>query len=396
MHAHGHSDHGLMPTSSFSLVDGGPLCRVMRRLGWVRPDGRCDYLRTCLVLVAVTWGPLLIANLVQSLISSRAQSTDWSIHVRLLITLPMLFAAEASLHMRTRRVIETFRSERWARDQEDRLGKIVAATERLRDAAAPEIVLLGLALVGSQAVVWHLADPRSIVHGLIRDPPTTAARYWYALVALPVFQFLLYRSLWRWALWAQLLWRLSRLRLQPIATHPDLAGGLDFLSMPSVGFLYVVAGLSATQASLWTNQVLYAGARIVSFKAELVLFVAAAVVVALGPLVPFAGHLARCRFAGKLEYGDLATDYSRLFRARWIQQTERSDLLGSADIQSLADIANSFDVVQRTRLIPCSPMLAVWVAATAVVPAIPVALLELPLSELLVKLGGLLLGKGHG
>jgi len=26
---------------AFSLVDGGPLCRLIRRLGWVRPDGRC-------------------------------------------------------------------------------------------------------------------------------------------------------------------------------------------------------------------------------------------------------------------------------------------------------------------------------------------------------------------
>ena len=36
------------------MVDGGPLCALMRRLGWTRPDGHIDYLRAAIVLVAVT------------------------------------------------------------------------------------------------------------------------------------------------------------------------------------------------------------------------------------------------------------------------------------------------------------------------------------------------------
>ena len=211
-----------------------------------------------------------------------------------------------------------------------------------------------------------------------------------------MFQFFLYRSLWRWALWTQLLWRLSRLPLQPIATHPDLAGGLAFLSIPSAGFAYVVAGLSATQAGMWANQVLFAGAKVASFKFELLLFAVAAVVLALGPLGAFAGHLWRCRFAGQIQYGDLATDYSRLFHERWIVQKERSDLLGSADIQSLADLGNSYNIIQRTRLLPFAPLLAVLIAVAAVAPVLPVALLEVPLTKLLAKLGGALLGKGPG
>ena len=117
---------------------------------------------------------------------------------------------------------------------------------------------------------------------------------------------------------------------------------------------------------------------------------------ALGPLAAFAGHLWRCRFAGQIQYSDLATDYSRLFHERWIAQRERSDLLGSADIQSLADLGNSYGIVQRTRLLPFAPLLAVLIAAAAVAPVLPVALLEVPLTELLAELGGALLGKGPG
>ena len=59
-----------------------------------------------------------------------------------------------------------------------------------------------------------------------------------------------------------MLWRLSRLRLQPVATHPDLAGrGLEFLSWPSIGFGYVIGALSVTQAGVWADQVIYAASR---------------------------------------------------------------------------------------------------------------------------------------
>jgi hypothetical protein len=118
--------------------------------------------------------------------------------------------------------------------------------------------------------------------------------------------------------------------------------------------------------------------------------------VALGPLIVFAGHLWRCRFAGRIQYADLATDYTRLFHARWIDERQRGELLGTADVQSLADLGNSYQVVTRTRLLPFTPLLAALIAAAAIAPAIPVALLRIPLTELLMKVGGAVLGKGPG
>ena len=283
-----------MSNSAFSLVDGGPLCRLIRRLGWVRPDGSCDYLRACLALVAVTWGPLFVLSLAERVVTGHVPSIDWSVHARLLVTIPLLFKAEASLHWRSRKAIGAFLEERWASDQADRVAKIIAFAEKLRDAAAPEVILLGLAVIGGQAVVWQAGGLRSWVSGLLLDPQQVAPKYWYALVSLPVFQFLLFRALWRWGIWAQLLWRLSRLRLRPIPTHPDLAGGLGFLSLPSEGFAFVVAGLSATQAGVYANQIIVENAALTSFTSKVVIFTLAAVVLALGPLIVFARHLVRC------------------------------------------------------------------------------------------------------
>jgi len=385
-----------MSMAPFSLVDGGPLCRLFRRLGCVRPDSETNYRKAAILLVAVTWGPLIVLALVESVMTGGAPVIDWGIHARLLVAIPFLFQAEASLRMRTRRAIELFRSERWAGDEENRVTKILATAQRLRDAVAPEVILLGLAVIGSQAVVWRVGGVRSVLRQLTLDPQLIAPRYWYALIALPVFQFLVYRMMWRWGIWTHLLWRLSRLPVKPIATHPDLAGGLSFLSLPSAGFAWVIAGLSAAQAGVWANKVLVANAELMSFRPHLLAFTVGAVVVALGPLLAFSGHLWRCRFAAKIDYGDLAIDYTRQFQARRIVRRDRDDLMGSADIQSLADLGNSFEVITKMRPVPFGPLLAALIAAAAVLPMIPLVLLRLSLMDLLLKVGGAVLGKGPG
>jgi hypothetical protein len=385
-----------MPTASaFSVVDGGPLCALMRRLGWTRPDGAIDHLRACIVLVALAWGPLLVAALSARLTTGQWLAIDWSVHTRLLVAVPLLLRADASLHVRTRVVLERFTADGWAPDQADRVDDIVTRAVRHRDAVLPEAALLCLAVVASQIVVWNWGGMPFVARRLTMARHLVAARAWYALVALPLFQFLVYRALWRWGIWIQLLWRLSRLRLQPLATHPDLAGGLEFLSRPSVGFAYVVAALSAAQAGVWADQVLHAGVQVTTLKWDALVFIVAGTVLALGPLAVMSGHLWRCQFEGRDDYAGLATDYTRQFQARWFEQRARAggELLGSADIQSLADLANGYGVVDRMRFLPFSPRTLIAVVVAALLPMIPVALLAVPLPELLRKLGGAFLGK---
>ena len=382
-----------MAWSGFSLVDGGPTIGLMRRLGWTRPDGRIDYLRACLILVAVAWVPLLATTVAARLMAGRWFAVDWSVQARLLIAIPFLLRADVSLHLRTRTVADRFVSDPWAAGQRDRFDRIVAGAIKHRDAVAPEVILLGIALVASQFVVWNLGGLPFMAGRVALDRQMIAARWWYALVALPMFQFLVYRALWRWAIWTQMLWRLSRLDLHPIAMHPDLAGGLEFLSLPSLGFCHVIVALSAAQSGVWADQVLHAGVKVMDLKTPAFLFIAAALILALGPTVCLAGQLWRCSFEGRERYGSLAVDYSRRFQARWIEGRDRDGLLGSGDIQSLADLANSWNVVDKTRFLPFGPRTIIAIAAAAFAPMVPVALMGVPVSELLLKLGGAMLGK---
>jgi hypothetical protein len=65
--------------------------------------------------------------------------------------------------------------------------------------------------------------------------------------------------------------------------------------------------------------------------------------------------------------------------------------VGSGDIQSLADLGNSFEVVRTMHVAPVSKDAILRLAAAVLVPIVPLMLTMMPLEELLKKLLGILL-----
>jgi hypothetical protein len=376
---------------AFSLVRGGPMYRVARALHMISGDGHVR--RLALVLVGVTWIPLIVLSAL-----ARAASGQWpplaadtGVHVRLVLAVPLLLVAEGRMHLRTERCLDRFVSGRWAPEGDAEVRRIVAVADRWRDAWWPELAILALALAGSQLVAWGVLEQL----GLHRGPHArqwSEALWWYAMIALPVYQFLLYRWLWRWLLWVWMLWALSRLNVRPIAIHPDRAGGIDFLAEPSVGFSWVILASSAVQAGVWADRIIHRGATVSSFISAIALLIVIAVVVSLGPLCVFSYTMWRARFRAVREYGQLAADHSRLFDARWIERGEREQLLGSADIQAQSDLGSVFETMSSMRIVPFGVRALVIVVLAVIVPMIPLALLELPLIELVRKLLSIALG----
>ncbi len=66
-------------------------------------------------------------------------------------------------------------------------------------------------------------------------------------------------------------------------------------------------------------------------------------------------------------------------------------LLGSADIQSLADLGNSFGLIREMRLFPFSQQQILQIAVIASLPGLPLIFLVMPVGELLKLLAGALL-----
>ena len=60
--------------------------------------------------------------------------------------------------------------------------------------------------------------------------------------------------------------------------------------------------------------------------------------------------------------------------------------MGNADIQSLADLGNSFEIVQRMRVVPFTRDLVLQLAVITLAPVAPLLLTMVSLEELLKRL----------
>ena len=171
-------------------------------------------------------------------------------------------------------------------------------------------------------------------------------------------------------------------------THPDRCGGLGFLGTVSHAFAPVLLAQGAVLAGMMANRIFYAGATLPEFKLELIGLVAVMVFAILGPLLVFGPQLAAAKRAGLREYGTLAQRYVREFDHKWLRGGAPADepLIGSADIQSLADLGNSFEVVKGMRLVPFTMQTVLQLAVATLLPVVPLTLTMISLEELLERL----------
>jgi hypothetical protein len=103
------------------------------------------------------------------------------------------------------------------------------------------------------------------------------------------------------------------------------------------------------------------------------------------------GHLVRARLMGQHEYGLFARHYVQRFHMKWVNRAVRDDLLGTSDIQSLADLANSYALVDRMRPVPFGPRHA-WVCLAALLgPMLSLVVAEKSAQELVLAAGHALL-----
>jgi hypothetical protein len=112
-----------------------------------------------------------------------------------------------------------------------------------------------------------------------------------------------------------------------------------------------------------------------------------------GPFLVLAPQLVAVKRTGLREYGLLAERYVREFDARWLRGAAPAGerLIGSAEIQSLADMANSFDVVKTMRAAPITRDAVLSLIVATLLPILPLALTMMSLGELLKKLAGVVL-----
>lgn len=380
----------------FSLVLGGPLYQLLRR-AHLEESVETHLLRRIVVLSALAWLPLLVLSAFEGAAFGGPDMpfiADVETHIRFLLVVPLFIVAELVVHRRIRGVIVQFIDRGLVPDAGlDRFRAAVDSAIRWRNSIPAELVLIVLVyslgtFIRGDVLVLHTQTWYSRTDGGVVD--VTAAGHWLQWVSNPVMQFLLLRWYYRIFIWARFLWQVSRIDLALMPTHPDRNAGLGFLSGSAYALSPLLMAHGATVAAYAANLIFYEGASLADFKLEIVVLVTFLLALIVGPLTVFAPKILAAKRKGLHEYGVLAADYARKFERRWVRTADHEDeeLLGSADIQSLADLDASVGIVKSITALPVGRDLILQLILATVVPFAPLLLTMFPLEELLNRIIG--------
>jgi hypothetical protein len=393
-----HDDVVVLTPADFALLSfsGGPLNRFWRKLQ-PAADSRQLLRNKVLVLAFVTWPPLLLLSVAEGRAWGGAVAVpflyDVQLHARLLLALPLLIVAELIVHQRMQTIVGQFLGRGLIPDDaRARYDTALAGAVRLAGSLAAEVLLFAMVYAVGVGVVWRTRGSLDVASwygasaGAAWRP--SLAGWWLILVSLPVFQFLMVRWYFRLFVWARFLWQVARHKLLLEPTDPDRAGGLGFLAGVGRAFATVLLAVGTLVAGTLANRIFYEGATLLQFNIELFGTAALMALVILGPLLAFTPQLAAARRLGNRTFGIMAHGYARDFGNKWLRgrAAPGEPLLGSEDIQALADLGQAFDAVKGMRMVPFTAATVTEVAALTLAPILPLALTMMPLEEAIRRL----------
>jgi hypothetical protein len=283
-----------------------------------------------------------------------------------------------------------------------RLGAAIERALRRRDSWLAECVMLLIVYavavwqlggghlradeVALQADSWHMLPAG---HGGGRS----LAGLWFAFFSLPLFQFLTLRWYYRILIWAGLTWRMSRLDLHLLPTHPDRAAGLGFLSQTVYAYVPLALAHGTMLSAGIMNRIFYAGAVLTDFRVEIAGMVAFVYVLVLGPLMLFVPTLVAVNLKASAEYGALAGGVVRAFESRWLRDEHRKkgELLDVGEVSAMTDLDTTVAIVREMHYVPITREGMLWIGMAVIAPMLPLLLSVMPVDELIKRLVGVIL-----
>jgi len=375
----------------FSLVLGGPLFQLLRKVHL--EGGALELLhRRIIFSILLTWVPLAVLAMFSSVGRGSGRVpfyTDIEVQARFLIALPVLIGAELLVHSRIRLAVRRFLEWRIVLpEQRPAFQRAIESAQRVRNSVVVELALITVVYTVGM-LVWNSRTELGLVTWYALPGSRwnlTPAGYWYVFVSLPVFQFILLRWYMRLLIWFRFLWQVNRIELNLVPTHPDRCGGLSFVGKSSYAFAPILFAQGVILAGVVADRVLYRGESLQSFRFQIAGFIVFFVVAILAPLLMFSSRMAAARRKGLADFGLLAQRYVEGFEEKWVRSPHPSDeLLGSGDIQSLADLGNSYQVVREMRAVAFGLQDISRLAIATAAPLSPLLLTIFSFEELMIR-----------
>jgi hypothetical protein len=375
----------------FLLTEGGPLYRIENRVGLIKTRASVMVGRA-VIAAALTWIPLLILSFVEGTAYGSNIAVpflrDFSTYSRFLVGLPLLLLAEIVIGPRIAAAAEHFVTSGVVVEKDfDAFDGAVASNLRLRDSVLVEVIIAIISYIFTtlafRTTAVHVSTWYATRTGT--DMSITLPGWWLILFCTPLWGFLLLRWLWRLFLWFRFLSTVSKLGLQLFPTHPDESAGLGFVGEAQRFFGVLLFAYSFGTAGVIANSLVYDKVPLQSYAPAIAVYAVCALLVLILPLAIFTPKLLAAKRKGLQEYGTLATAYTGAFQNKWVlgENPQHEALLGTGDIQSLADLGNSYAIIGKMGALPVDLRSILHLAVAALLPMAPLLLTVMPLKDLL-------------
>jgi hypothetical protein len=377
-----------------SLVQGGPFSRLRAALGLAAREGIRPLLIRALALAALAWLPVALGAVWTGRAWSGADEPllrHFGVHTRCLVGIPLFVLAELVADRVLPDLLRYFVTSGVVGAQAlPRYRAVLREFTALRDSRWGVGLVLGMVLVSvsgpllvdkvHEEISWAVEQAGA-------EQTLGFAGAWYLFVSRPLFVALGALWLWRLAVVTRLMRRIAGLELRLVAAHPDRAAGLSFLDPLLSLFTPVALAASIVLASRLGHEVVYHQLHVASLRPLIAVWLALVLVMFTLPLVPFALRLARMRRESRLRYGAFLGRHGELLEARWLSgRRDDEGLLGASEIGSAADAFTLYEAVDRLRPFPVGLRRLLPLAAAALLPFLPVVLIEIPFQELLLQI----------
>lgn len=359
----------------FSLFGGGPWARAEARLGLnKRTSAGRPFASRIVVGLAIGWLPLALLSLLQGPPVFELFLAERHVHAVALFAIPALLAGELYTDGRIRiAAARPIQLQLLGREDEARYQSALALAARRRDSGTVQAVALLLAFGWS--VLNYQLGLRPVL-GASAGGPLTPAVAWYHAVTLPLFWLAMLIWLWRFIIWSELLFMLSRLSLRVVPTHADRTGGIRYLANAQASFAPAVFALGCVLTAITEfdpSKSITSG--LLNYSRSHVTYAATCLLVLNLPLASFAPRLLKAKRESDARFSELVALHGRRFQERWYADP-KPEPLGQQDFSSMIDLSSSYEMATRMRWFPYGVRPALAISLAAVGSLVPRLLLQ--------------------
>lgn len=384
-------------TESFRLSSGGLFYDLLKRLH-IQTPGNYATRRRIIILISLCWMPLLaLTTLEGNLINHQLEIPfilDFKTHVRCLLVLPLLLVADFLIDPLISSNLQSIGASGLIRDEhQDTYRHAIKQFKRRKDSYFADLVILLIPVLVVSSFMISIDDTEIshfytdwVITQTQSELPLTWAGWWFVLISAPALLILLFRWLWRFYLWGEFLFRISRMPLSLQPTHPDLSGGLGILKNGESSFLIIFVAFGAMLSTSLAEEILFGDLTLATSLPIVAIYIALAITIITVPMLFFLWPLYQAKRHGRIVYGSLGYLLSKAFDKKWGDvgdSTRGEELLKTADASSVCDYSDIYDAVRNMQYLPINLRDFIFQGVTLCMPFVPLAFTEVRATEIL-------------